>query len=132
VGPEQTNDFEETAAFARLVLHIGATSWLKPAIRLGDAVITSDVVQSVSQFWQRYRNGSGYSIILADQLFRFMQPQHLYQNKEASALLWKVADASSPAVLRQTVMRSLVNDVSRGDSVQAFSRLWTLTGELYA
>jgi hypothetical protein len=59
-----------------------------------------------------------------------MQPQHLYQNKEASALLWKVADASSPAVLRQTVMRSLVNDVSRGDSVQAFSRLWTLTGEL--
>jgi hypothetical protein len=48
-GSEQTHDFEETAAFAQLVLHIGAASWLKPAIRLRDAVITSDVVQSVRQ-----------------------------------------------------------------------------------
>ena len=58
-----------------------------------------------------------------------MQPRHLYHHQEASALLWKVTDASSPALLRRTVMRSLIGDVTSTDSVQAFSRLWTLTGK---
>lgn len=126
----QIDSFRETSAFAELVLRLGSASWLKPALVLRTASITPEIVQSASpgNIVQRVRTLR--SNAHSHQLFHFMQPRYLYHHKEAAAVLWRVADVSSPALLRQTVMRSLIRDTAGADSIRAFNRFWTLTGNL--
>jgi hypothetical protein len=63
------------------------------------------------------------------QLFRFMRPNYLHTHLESVALLWKVADATSPRVIGNAIMKTLLNEHTRAEGLRSFAQLWNLTGE---